>query len=95
MNNMDNKQTINTGITFTGMLAIVFITLKLCKVINWSWLWVSSPLWIPIAIAVLIFAIVVLLPIVISLAFILAEAIYNKLFKGKKLVKKDKNKLEK
>lgn len=32
------------------MLAIVFITLKLCGVITWSWLWVLSPLWIPIAI---------------------------------------------
>lgn len=36
-------------ITLPGLLAIVFITLKLCGVIAWSWLWVLSPLWIPFA----------------------------------------------
>ena len=28
-----------------GTLFIVFLILKLCKVINWSWWWVTSPLW--------------------------------------------------
>ena len=28
------------------MLFIVFLILKLCKVIAWSWWWVTSPLWI-------------------------------------------------
>lgn len=34
------------GIGFTGLLTIVFIVLKLLKIINWSWWWVLSPLWI-------------------------------------------------
>lgn len=34
------------GTGFMGLLAIVFIVLKLCKVINWSWIWVLSPIWI-------------------------------------------------
>ena len=38
----------NGVVTFVGLLQIVFIVLKLCKVINWSWLWVLSPIWIPI-----------------------------------------------
>ena len=29
-----------------GLLTIVFIVLKLCGVISWSWLWVLSPIWI-------------------------------------------------
>lgn len=33
------------GISFLGLLAIVFIVLKLCKVIEWSWWWVLSPIW--------------------------------------------------
>jgi hypothetical protein len=33
-------------IGFPGLLAIVFIVLKLVGVITWSWLWVLSPLWI-------------------------------------------------
>jgi hypothetical protein len=28
-----------------GVLGIVFITLKLCGVIDWSWWWVSAPIW--------------------------------------------------
>lgn len=34
------------GIGFTGALQIAFIVLKLCKVINWSWVWVLAPTWI-------------------------------------------------
>ena len=33
------------GIGFAGLLAIVFITLKLTDVIDWSWWWVLCPLW--------------------------------------------------
>lgn len=39
------------GIGIGGLLAIVFIVLKLCKVISWSWWWVLSPVWIPLSIA--------------------------------------------
>lgn len=28
------------------ILFIVFVILRLCKVITWSWWWVTSPLWI-------------------------------------------------
>lgn len=34
------------GITFTSVLTLIFIVLKLCKVVTWSWLWVLSPIWI-------------------------------------------------
>jgi len=30
---------------FVTALALIFITLKLCGVINWSWWWVTAPLW--------------------------------------------------
>lgn len=46
---MNSKVTVTTsasGIGLSGLLTIVFIVLKLCNVINWSWLWVLSPLWI-------------------------------------------------
>lgn len=33
------------GIGFFGLLGIVFIVLKLCGVIAWSWWWVTAPLW--------------------------------------------------
>ncbi len=50
-----NKVTVNTGnqgIGLTGVLLIVFIVLKLCGVIQWSWWWVLSPFWIPLVIAI-------------------------------------------
>ncbi len=45
---MDDRKGSSTvgGVGFVGMLTIAFIVLKLCKVINWSWVWVLSPLWI-------------------------------------------------
>jgi hypothetical protein len=42
------------GIGFCGLLTIVFIVLKLTKFINWSWGWVLSPMWIPLAVWVLV-----------------------------------------
>lgn len=38
------------GIGFVGLLTIVFITLKLTHVIDWSWWWVLSPIWITVAV---------------------------------------------
>ena len=35
------------GVGFFGLLALIFITLKLTKAITWSWIWVLSPLWLP------------------------------------------------
>jgi hypothetical protein len=37
-----------SGIGFGGALTLLFITLKLIGVIQWSWWWVLSPIWIPI-----------------------------------------------
>ena len=50
----------NYGIGFVGLLTIAFIVLKLLKIINWSWLWVFSPIWIEVGI-ILIMIIIVLL----------------------------------
>lgn len=34
------------GIGFGGLLTIAFVVLKLTGVIQWSWIWVISPIWI-------------------------------------------------
>ena len=56
---MENK---NKNITIQGLgstlLLIAFIVLKLCHVIEWSWFWVLSPLWIPLALSLIIIAVV-------------------------------------
>jgi len=43
---MESKTYNKNGIGFCGLLTIAFIVLKLCGVINWSWIWVLAPLWI-------------------------------------------------
>ena len=50
---MKNPPSQNT-IGFTGALALIFITLKLCGVIGWSWWWVLSPILIPLCILAMI-----------------------------------------
>lgn len=46
-------KTSKTGGTgFLGLLAILFIGLKLTGNIDWSWWWVLAPLWLPIALFV-------------------------------------------
>jgi len=37
------------GGSLVGLLFIVFLILKLTGVIDWSWWWVTSPLWLPVA----------------------------------------------
>lgn len=49
---MASETSKSGGIGFCGLLTIVFITLKLCGVIAWSWQWVLSPIWIPLAIGI-------------------------------------------
>lgn len=34
------------GVGFAGLIFLVFLVLKLCNVIQWSWVWVTAPLWI-------------------------------------------------
>jgi fatty acid desaturase len=34
------------GIGFVGLLTILFIGLKLANIIEWSWWWALSPIWI-------------------------------------------------
>lgn len=42
------------GLSFCGVLSLIFITLKLVNVITWSWLWVLAPIWLPIVVVLLL-----------------------------------------
>jgi membrane protein YdbS with pleckstrin-like domain len=64
------SQKTNSGIGLTGILFIVFLVLKLTGNIDWSWWWVTSPLWIPIAIALCtVLIIFIIFMLFISLGF--------------------------
>jgi len=45
---MASKSSSSSGIGLTGVLFVVFLVLKLTGNIDWSWWWVTSPLWIPV-----------------------------------------------
>ena len=57
---MKNVKVERKGIGFTGLLTLIFITLKLCGVITWSWVWVLAPLWIGWALTLLLIGAVAL-----------------------------------
>lgn len=37
------------AVSLAGAVFIVFLTLRLLGLIGWSWWWVTSPLWVPVA----------------------------------------------
>jgi len=43
-----------TGTKLPEVLFLIFLILKLTGNIDWSWWWVTSPVWIPIALGVAI-----------------------------------------
>lgn len=50
-----SNSTSSGGVGFFGLLFVVFLVLKLTKVIDWSWLWVTSPIWFWTAVALVLF----------------------------------------
>lgn len=64
----DNKPVVvnKSGVGFCGLLTLVFIILKLCKVITWSWVWVLAPLWIPLGLAIVFLVVAVVIAILID-----------------------------
>ncbi len=66
MEKKDSSTTV-VGVGFCDLLALLFIALKLMGVINWSWIWVLAPIWIPIAIATAILLFYGLLILLIKL----------------------------
>ncbi len=45
---MSKDKTTSNGIGIGMILFLIFMTLKLTGDIDWSWWWITAPLWIPI-----------------------------------------------
>ena len=56
----DKRKKRSKGMGLVSTLVTLFIILKLTKVISWSWLWVFSPIWITIIIAVSVFGFILI-----------------------------------
>lgn len=50
-----------SGLGLGAVLFIVFLVLKLTDVIDWSWWWVTSPLWISAALFIIIMSLFIIL----------------------------------
>ena len=63
---MEKKVVANFSGFFSTLLTIAFIVLRLCNVIDWAWVWVLAPLWIPLALSLLLSLIVVVAAFIIE-----------------------------
>jgi hypothetical protein len=64
---MVNNKSQTGGVGLSTVLFIVFLVLKLTNHIDWSWWWVTSPLWIPIAFIGAIGLFILLFGIIVTL----------------------------
>ena len=61
METNNNKITIGCISPLTVIIFLAFFFAKIFDKIDWSWWWVVSPLWIPLAILIVICAIVAII----------------------------------
>jgi len=61
------ENTKNTSISLSMILFIIFLVLKLTNNINWSWWWVTSPLWIGFAVGIAVLLIAGLITVIFKL----------------------------
>lgn len=57
---MSDNNASRGGVTFFGLLAILFIGLKLAGIIDWEWWIVLAPIWAPIALVLAVFLVLFL-----------------------------------
>ena len=64
-NSKSNMSSTNSSILM--VMFVVFLTLKLTGNIDWSWWWVTSPLWIPLATAMSIISLIFIIGVIMLL----------------------------
>ena len=64
---MDENKKISINFGGCGFtLSIIFLVLKLTHIIDWAWIWIFAPVWIPLALAASFFLIYFLVLIIIA-----------------------------
>lgn len=61
----DNKA--NNGCGLLGFMFLLFLALKLTGVINWSWWWVTLPLWGGFAVLIVMFVLSIIYAMIFAL----------------------------
>jgi len=63
-----NKNNNNTsgGVTFASLLFLLFLALKLTNAIDWSWWWITAPIWGPFVIVVVVLIIIAVIAVLLN-----------------------------
>jgi len=56
----NNTQIVKAGPGLATLLTVLFIALKLCGIIAWSWWWVLSPVWISFSLLLVVLGVAVI-----------------------------------
>ena len=72
------KEYTAVGLNFSNMLGLVFIVLKLCGIIDWSWWFVTMPFWAGLAVAVGICVFVAFVYALVGLLEIMTKPVKRK-----------------
>ena len=51
---MKSEELVAGVLGLLGLAQIAFIGLKVMDIIHWSWIWVLSPLWVPVVLFIVI-----------------------------------------
>lgn len=53
---------------FWPLLTVILVVLKLTDVISWSWLWVTSPIWLPlVAVTIIWLVMTIVLTLIVGM----------------------------
>jgi hypothetical protein len=77
----DKKTGCSVSLPF---ITLILVILKLTGVIDWSWVWVTSPIWIPIALLFFILAVALGVVLILFAMGVDRDKIKNGLNKLKK-----------
>lgn len=69
----EKTTTVASGIGFLDALFLVFLVLKLTKVIDWSWWWITAPLWGQVALCAVIIVVAITILAVIKVIDIISD----------------------
>jgi hypothetical protein len=64
----DTSSSSSGGIGFFGLLGVAFIVLKLTHVINWSWWWVTIPLWGGALLTIVVLLLIAFIALLVAVA---------------------------
>lgn len=68
--NVDKKISINiSGFTLT----LVFLILKLTHVIDWAWIWIFAPIWIPLGIVLTVLLLYYFIVLIVAVVTAIRE----------------------